>query len=258
MYKRQQYGINQFVGIVDYIDYHRAGSRDFTRENIGALVNYYLVLGARTAGIGDSECRVPGQYGDELSIDRVGLHEGPPISHEVSTNTAVLNAVARSRVEASLTKETITDVSFTRSPREDRIAIFMSDPFGYLERRWSTVGDSQARSYGGVNAADYIANMMRDELGEGVRIDERVRDKTLRAEGVDWSPAPHEGSAVNYNAEYPRARLMQIFTDAAVLGRIGPRYWIGARDSILYMTTIAKHTQPVSYTHLTLPTICSV
>ena len=157
-----QTGSNQFIGIIDSVELKRTLSNDVTIINVGSLVNFYTVIGPRTEGIGGSQCRIVQEVSDALSVDSIGTHEGAPISHNVGEQTDTeteatfrdrvrqdLEKIGQARLREQLRRDFIDEVAFTRAPRVDVIKLYMTDPLGYLDRRYSTPGDSEAISYGG-------------------------------------------------------------------------------------------------------------
>ena len=236
-WRRHRFGTNQFVGIVDKINLERTGTPDVTIVSVGGSLNFVTVLGARTAGTGGAECRVPAEARDPNSIDLTGLHEMPPISHNVATDRGTLEAIGRARLKEQSRRDVLDSVEFTRSPRIDQLRVYLTDPIGYLARRYSTPGENEALSYGGRNAAEYVDNLLRTELE--VHDSSRSRyNKTLGGgDGVLWARGGNEGSDAGFNVPYPRTQLSRICTDAMLAGEIGWRYWIDLNDNVLYIGT---------------------
>ena len=244
IYRRHEHGTDQFIGIIDSIDLVRYHSPDVTTLNIGSLINLFTIIGARTSGTGASECRVVAQVGDSCQIGYFGLHEAPPISNNVTVDRVDLEAIARARLRVEQNKRILDEVSFTRSSRIDEMIIHMSDPFSYLDRRYSTPAEGRETvQYDGRDAADFLYRMMQQELefdtstrGRGGR-NKALSDVGDGGDGVAIRIDRGNGSDGSFNAEYPRTRLGRIAKDALAAGKLRYHYEIRPDEEVLRLST---------------------
>ena len=231
-------GVDQFLGIVDAINFYRGYTADISTVNVGSIINSIWVLGSRIAGEGGAECRQIAEVGDDFLIAARGIHQGVPIDGRGADRLPDLESIGRAYIEREVRKlKTDETVDFARAQRVDRMDLFLRDPWHYFERRYSNPGTAESRPYGGASAGEYIYNMAENELRftPANFNPERQRDLTLTGNGVRWAFVRRD-IGLPFNVPYPRTNMLVILEQACLAGGIGLHYELDPTDDLLVMT----------------------
>ena len=211
-YREHELGTDQFLGVVSSLNFLRGATDNISSLNVGSVVNRVCVLGAHPA---PDQPRLIVAVEDAELIKVRGLHEGLPYDAREQTTLAALRAVGNVELDRHLHRLRVDEtVDFRNTSRIDRIDIYLDDPFVYFDRRYSTPGAAEARSYGGVSASEYIANLYAAEVrGAAPHL-------ALDAQ-AEWERSTI-GAA--FDVAYPRTRLLRILEQAVIAGGLCLRY----------------------------------